>query len=117
MRFRKKARLIKKNKKYFEKKFSEFLKYMYSQKNKKKNDFDFLFKNLFLLLHDLTTISNDDGLGDHTGRSTNRLNVNRENIEASKNLTEDDVLTVQPRARDQASEHLRAVGVATSVGH
>ena len=32
-------------------------------------------------------------------------------------LTEDDVLVVEPRARDEGDEELRAVGVGASVGH
>lgn len=71
----------------------------------------------FLLLLDLTAISNDDGLGDHTGGGTDRLDVDGEDVEAGEALAEDDVLAVQPGAGDEAGEDLAAVGVAAGVGH
>ena len=40
-----------------------------------------------------------------------------ENLEATDDLAEDDVLTIEPRARDEAEEELGAVGVGTGVSH
>jgi len=58
-----------------------------------------------------------NGLSDHTGGSADRLNIDGGNVEAFKNLTEDNVLSVEPRAGNQGDEELGAVGVTTGVGH
>lgn len=59
----------------------------------------------------------DGDLGMSGTRSrTQRFNL-LDNIETIGNLTENDVLTVQPGARNGGDEELRAVGVGTSIGH
>jgi hypothetical protein len=89
------------------------------KKNKLLEFFIFQKKFFFLLLFllDLTAVGDDDGLGDHTGRGADRLDVNRKNVESAQALAKDDVLAVKPRARDETRKDLAAVCVATGVGH
>lgn len=59
----------------------------------------------------------DGDLGMSGARSrAQRLNL-LDNIETVSDLTEDNVLAVQPRAGDSGDEELGAVGVRTSIGH
>lgn len=64
----------------------------------------------------MTTVSDDDLLGGSTGTTANGLN-SLDNIHTTGDLTEDDMLTIQPAGDDGGDEELATVGVGTSIGH
>lgn len=70
------------------------------------------------LLHNLNfsrSINGDTSVGGSASRAV-RLNL-LDNIESVSDLTEHNVLAVEPGAGDGGDEELGAVGIGTSVGH
>jgi len=65
---------------------------------------------------ELTAVGDDDGAASGTGLSTLLLD-SLDDIHTLDDLTEDDVLAIEPAGDDSGDEELTAVGVGTSVGH
>ena len=65
---------------------------------------------------ELTTVSDLDTLRSLTALRAHGLDC-LDNVHALDNLSEYDVLSIQPRAGNSANEELGSVGVGTSIGH
>ena len=62
-------------------------------------------------------VSNDNGLAGPTSAEGAEFLNSFENIETLDNLTEDDVIAIEPGGLLKGDKELGAVCVATSVGH
>ena len=69
-----------------------------------------------MISSELTAVLNEGSLGGLPGGGSDGVQGINDFL-ALSDLAEDDVLVVEPRARDEGDEELRAVGVGTSVGH
>jgi len=64
----------------------------------------------------LSAVGNDDRLGGLSALGSNLLDV-LDDVHTFNNLSEDNVLSVQPCGLDSAQEELRSVGVRSGIGH
>jgi len=65
----------------------------------------------------LTAISNSDGLLGGTTLASLRFEVFQEALFILNESSKNDMLSIEPVARNESEEELRAIGVLTSIGH